>query len=124
MPSLSKPKGRGACPSFYFACCREASRGGDKGYRLPGYALAGALHDLAPYDVEEEEWGHKLSELSEAIWRVNDAGFVAPPDDEAVLTWLDRWLPRCMALVPSKRRRSFLEGLYQFTIEEGNAIDL
>jgi hypothetical protein len=33
-------------------------------------------------------------------------------DDEGVLAWFDRELPRCMALMPRRRRPQFLKGVY------------
>jgi hypothetical protein len=43
-------------------------------------------------------------------------------DDGAVLAWFDRWVPRCMTLVPRRRRQIFLQGVYRYALEEGNTI--
>ena len=40
-------------------------------------------------------------------------------NDDSVLDWLSQALPRCMALVPQRRRDSFLEGFYQYDEDYG-----
>jgi hypothetical protein len=112
---LAKPKGWGACPSFFVAGCREARTGRDCSYDQPAYNLAGALRGLEPNVVEEDEWAERRQELSTFIWQRSD-------DD--VLAWFDRWLPRCMALVPRRRRESFLKGVYRFVVDEENDITI
>jgi hypothetical protein len=91
-------------PGFFKSCCREASRGGSYGYDHPAYQLTGSLPNQAPYDLTDEEWEEKVDELR---------GFVEKGEDEAVLAWFDLQFPRCMALVPSRRRNQFLSGVYQ-----------
>jgi hypothetical protein len=39
-------------------------------------------------------------------------------DDEAVLGWFDCHYPKCMALVPPRRREQFLAGVYRAHDEE------
>jgi hypothetical protein len=109
-----KPQRHGACPKFFLALCREASRGGTDGYEWAAYSLAGALAGLGPYDLDENEWAGKLDELSALIDREDDAG---------ILAWFDTWLPRCMALVPKRRRAAFLRGVSRQVVEEGNGIE-
>jgi hypothetical protein len=108
-----KPKGLGACPTFFLARCREASRGGTDGYEWAAYSLIRAIGSLIPYDLEEDEWFARLDELSSLI---------EAKDDETVLAWFERWLPRCMALVPRRRRTLFLKGVYRYVIGEGNGV--
>lgn len=111
---VSKPKGLGACPTFFLARCREASRGGIDGYEWAAYSLVGAVASLAPDELEEDQWLTEVEELS---------ALIEARDGEAVMCWFDRWLPRCMALVPRRRRPSFLRGIYRYVVEEGNAIE-
>jgi hypothetical protein len=101
----TKPKGYGACPSFFFARCREASYGGDCGYHDAGRTLATHLYSLNPFDVEEADWCEKVEQLKRLLLTASGAS------DEAVLSWFQRWLPRCLALVPPRRRSNFLDGL-------------
>jgi hypothetical protein len=115
MPKPSKPKGKGPCPTFFVAACREASQGGTNGYDRPGYVLVGALGGLTHYEIEEDEWAERLEELSTLIWQGSD---------EDVPAWFVCWLPRCMALVPRRRRHSFLKGVYCYTRDEGNEIQV
>ncbi len=53
-------------------------------------------------------------------------GLVTARSDGEILAWFVRWLPRCMAEVPPKRRSSFLKGIYRYDeetgFESGNAI--
>ena len=117
MSRTGKPKGFGACPSYFFASCREASRGGSNSYQSAAYNLYGGRRGLLPYEVEQEVWVTLLEELQ---------GLVTARCDGEILAWFDRWLPRCMALVPRRRRQSFLKGIYRYDeeteFEWGNAI--
>jgi hypothetical protein len=110
-----KPKGRGACPTFFVARCHEAQQGGFPGYEQVGYTLASTIGSMCPDWLEDEEWAVALDELHDLITTGSDSD---------VLTWFDRHVPRCLALVPRRRRYSLLKGVYRYVIEEGNAIDL
>jgi hypothetical protein len=103
-----KPKGPGACPTWFLAHCRTASQGGSNGYQAAGFELTRSVCNLEPYDIEEEEWGARLAVLAERIDAQDDAG---------VLAWFDRNLPRCLALVPHRRQQQFLRGVYQAVFE-------
>jgi hypothetical protein len=105
----------GACPTYFAASCWTARRGGTDGYECAGRNLVGGLGSLAPYDVQDEDWAVKLDELQSLV--------VAGQDGD-ILAWFDEWLPRCMALVPARRRQSFLKGVYRYVIEEENAIEM
>lgn len=99
---LTKPTGRGQCPTFFMALCQEAKRGGEFGYAKAGNKLTRALGMLKPSDLDDEEWQACLWELSQ----LTDAN-----DDGGVLAWFDARLPRCMRLVPARRRERFVEGV-------------
>lgn len=68
---------------------------------------------MSPYQVEEDEWAARVEEL---------ANLVTAEDDQAVLAWVEEWLPRCLALVPPRRRQTFLRGIYRYANEDGNDI--
>lgn len=109
----------GACPDGFRRRCREARRGGKgRGYRLAGYTLAG----LVPSLIEEDSDGdlaQKLDELSQLVWRWTEGPDAGPiPDDAGVLAWLDRELPRCLALIPKGCRQPFLRGFYACILEQ------
>jgi hypothetical protein len=112
MFAVAKPKGYGACPTHFVASCRTAAAGGTQGYDSVGQQMATHIAGLSPDDIEDEEWDRHLDVLVDHI----DRG-----DDRAILDWLDRFVPRCMALVPRRRRESFLKGIYQF-VEDGGDI--
>ena len=123
MKTFAKPKGYGACPSHFRARCHEASRGGSDGYEQAGYHLISHVGSLAPHDVDEEDWYRHVQELADLIQPVSEDGKSSElPDDAAVLAWFDRWVPRCLVLVPARRRAAFLAGVYRYVLDEGNVI--
>jgi hypothetical protein len=95
--------GSGALPTFFRLTCMEARRGGHRGYDLAGYKLYGAAAELIEWN-NREEWQDRLDDLRDAI---------VQRDDDEVLGWFDRELPRCMALIPRRRRGAFLNGVYE-----------
>lgn len=95
----------GACPTFFRGCIARA-RASRAGYSDPGYHLAIHARELAADDVPEEV----IAELD----RLLDAHDAA----EQIWHWLRRTLPRCMALVPSRRKATFLRGI-EAAVEEG-----
>ena len=110
---------RGACPEVFQRRCREASRGGKgRGYKLAGNCLAGLVPTLIDADSDSER-AAKLEELSRLIWRWSEGADAGPvPDDDGVLDWFERELPRCIALVPKGSRPQFLRGVYEHMFEE------
>lgn len=107
---LVKPRGRGPCPTWFFATCHEASQGGAATYAWAGRKLMGALAGEMPYEYAEDEWHDKLEQLEELL---------GAEDDEQVIEWFERELPRCMKLVPKRRREQFLKGMYEEYREDG-----
>jgi hypothetical protein len=120
MPTtIQKPKGRGACPTFFMACCHEAARGGTNGYAVAGRTLAIHLHSLTPFDMEEEGQA-EMKKLEDLLYPPRQEGWaLLNPDDEKVWEWFTRNLPRCTALVPNRRRGQFLAGVYE-AVEQGD----
>lgn len=99
-------------PTFFRACCSEAtlgkvwsSQGWTRyGYKDVGYHLARSTGGLIPYSADLDEWGEQVEGLFDAL-SVNDR--------EAVWRWYARTYPKCMALVPTKRRRAFVDGVFE-----------
>lgn len=94
-----------ACPTFFRGCVARA-RTSRTGYSDPGYHLAIHARELVDGDVPDEVIG----ELDRAL-ETPDAG-------ERVWRWLRRTLPCCMALIPNRRKTTFLKGIVA-AIEEG-----
>jgi hypothetical protein len=116
MPSITspKPKGRGACPTFFVACCQEAAQGGANGYAIAGRTLAGHLQDLNPYRPDEVGWKTELRHLENLLYPPRPEGWrLLNPDDDRVWEWFERNLPRCTALIPRRRRDRFVDGVYE-----------
>jgi hypothetical protein len=108
-------------PTFFRASCWEASRGGEWGYRGPGYTLARHLAAQAPSAMNEDEWARELEALGAILDGFFPAGFdtIDDPDELAedeevsapILRWFDQHYPKCMKLVPRRRRRQFVAGV-------------
>jgi len=99
---VRRPAG-GACPTYFRALCHEARRGGDQGYAAAGCELTRHLCQLID-DDDPDEMEARLAELRTML---NDR------DESNVIDWFQRELPRCMALVPRRRHRTFLQGVYR-----------
>jgi hypothetical protein len=109
-PSHTVPrKTSGACPTFFKAICQEARRGGELGYDWAGRNLLRKAASLISWDTVDQLKA-KEAELSGLVWSRDDTG---------VLAWFDRELPRCMALIPRRRRKQFLLGIYKEVEEDG-----
>lgn len=97
-------------PTFFRACCRDAARanswGHACGYDHPGHEFGRHLAGyLVPYSVELDEWHD--------IVHRDLAPLIEARDDAAVIAWLVAHYPKCMALVPKRRRGNFLRGFYE-----------
>lgn len=106
----STPKSFSGVPTFFRAACATAQSGGEFGYDNAGFALAGALESLVPYDAEGGEWDDALEELRESA---------RAEDYEAVIAWFKNSMPKCLELVPSRRRERFAEGVCRYEAEKG-----
>lgn len=92
-------------PAFFRACCRDVkSRRVEVGYDHPARELVRHLEDQFPYGLPRDEWAERLGRL---------ALMVREHDDASVLAWFLEHYPKCMALVPRRRRRQFLAGVYE-----------
>ena len=88
----------GGCPSFFRRCVEESKRSRD-GYRIAGYHLAQNLrrliHDEVDPEIEREIDDHVQRDDFDGAW-----------------DWLRRTLPKCMTLVPLRRKGTFLRGFW------------
>ncbi len=91
----------GGVPTFFRACCHEAAQGGN-GYGGAAWHLANSIGSQMPDDLEVQEWAKLVDELIELI--DND-------DEQGVWDWFKHHYPKCMALVPSRRREQFVDGV-------------
>jgi hypothetical protein len=91
-----------ARPTFIRALCAEATQGGVHSYEDVGYSLAAALWNLGPYELDDDEWSADIERLGVHF----DEG-----DDDAMWAWFRARLPRCMTLVPTRRRAAFVAGV-------------
>jgi len=99
----------GACPTFFKALCYEASQGGDKSYYSAGYKLARSLSSNIDDETQLKKLVHIVETKDEHQMRKN------------IRSWLKKYLPRCMKIVPSGRQKgSFMDGFIQ-CIADGNA---
>jgi hypothetical protein len=98
-------------PTFFRACCGTASQGCDIGYDHPGHELMRHVRDLVPYDADDDEWGASCDRLDDAIRN---------GDGARVLSWFVAHYPNCMALIPKRRRASFLRGVLAMAASKGD----
>jgi len=100
----TRPKHTGV-PSFFRYGCLEATRGGESGYWNAGWHLAIHTYEQMPYDIEDDEqWEEMLDELREAAGN---------EDVDAVWDWYCQVFPKCMELVPIRRKDQFVKGVMQ-----------
>lgn len=86
-------------PSFFRCACQTAMQGGARGYGLASEALAQKVSRLIPYELDQQEWMVELGSLETRL-----------RDDQYVSAWLTDHFPRCVALVPRRRRNAFFKG--------------
>jgi hypothetical protein len=90
-------------PTFFRACCREASLGCQFTYAHPAYHLAMHLWNQQPCDLDEAEWAEEIGDL---------CGFLDGDDGEGVWNWFCEHFPKCMKLVPQRRMEQFVRGVF------------
>ena len=95
-------------PSFFRCSCQEASAGGAHSYKWAGRALAQNLCRLIPDDMNGDQWREQLDELESLL---------KDERHEDIVAWLAERFPRCLALVPNRRRTAFFEGFRQALVE-------
>jgi hypothetical protein len=91
-------------PAAFAECCRAIKeRTVHAGYEAAGRELARRLETEAPPGVTADAWQDELQHLRRLI----DGA-----DHVAALAWFDAHYPTCMALIPQRRRRALLRGVY------------
>lgn len=101
---------RGFCPTFFRACCHQASSGGRNSYKSAAYQLARSIPSLCPDELEDEEWYQRIDDLNDCI-DDNDS-------DDWIVSWFLANAPDCMRHVPRRRYNSFCDGV-RLAREEG-----
>jgi hypothetical protein len=99
-------------PTFFRASCWEAAPGGIEGYHAAGWNLAIHVQDLLEPADDADRVAAKLDELEELVRVADECAEANKVEcDEDVIRWFGREFPQCMALVPQRRRRTFLKGV-------------
>ena len=98
----SARKSRGV-PKYFRACCMEASRGGELGYGHPAYHLSIHLDSEVPWEADIDGWNDEIQTLLEHLEN---------HDDEGIWDWFTEHYPACMELVPRRRWKQFVQGVY------------
>jgi len=102
-------------PSFFRACCADVKcQRLHVGYEHPARELTRHLEDpftCCPEDLDFDVWDNLLERLGILIRQRDDKGIEA---------WFVEHFPKCMALVPKRRRNQFLSGVYD-AVEAGIA---
>ncbi len=102
---------RGACPSFFRALCMTASAGGASDYSTAGYELTRHLEGLGPDELDDGEWKERVAGLRRLLRRRGKSDDIAE--------WFEHNLPRCMDLVPARRRHRFVDGARAYYADHG-----
>jgi hypothetical protein len=97
------PKVRGG-PTYFRIGCLEAKQGGTNTYSTPAWHLAIHTGANMPHDCDDDEgvWEKMLDELREAA---------GEDDIDGVWEWYCKVFPKCMELVPARRKEQFAEGI-------------
>lgn len=86
---------------------------GRDGYDTAGFHLAKLVASIGPDDMTADDWAELVEHFAHMV--IHDRRAEA-------LDWLDRWLPRCMSLVPERHRLDFIMGFdraaYEFDITD------
>ncbi len=98
-------------PTFFRANCLTAQLGGNHGYAEAGWHLGIHCANLLESDGHDD-WARKMEELATLL----DTTY---PDDRKVVAWFKREFPKCVALIPSRRRTQFLKGIYAVHEDRG-----
>jgi hypothetical protein len=89
-------------PNFFRYGCLEASQGGTNTYTTPAWHLAIHLDEQIPYDADEDEWSNEIDKLLDLC---------AKEDEDAIWQWFTDHYPKCMELVPDRRKDQFVKGI-------------
>jgi hypothetical protein len=103
-------------PTFFRALCREATHGGTSNYGRAGYELTRHIGSRQmPSDVDDDEWHVELERLASFACPTTESqgtvSMVGDPDVVGVWQWFCNHYPKCMKLIPIRRKRAFVEGV-------------
>ncbi len=115
-----KQQHKGPCPTYFRAGCATARKGGRTGYKLVAEVLTQHLGEECPVD-SYEEWQERIDELTDLLRAHDRTPSISTRN--AALAWFDAHLPRCMALVPRRRRDVFLDGVHAYVEEHDGLPD-
>lgn len=116
-------KRRSGVPDYFRAFCQEAAQGGTIGYKRPAFELCRQLDTEIPEGMSKKEWQQELLRLSVSLWPsdsdrpTTSENLHQLRDDITVWGWFEQHFPDCAALIPARRRKQFVEGVYQATDE-------
>ena len=107
-PRTPSPTFRGV-PTNFRASYARAREGGTHSYYWVGRSFTAQLESNIPYDLSFDEWDDRIGDLHKMI---------STGDNQGIWNWLQGFFPRCMQLVPRRRREQFLQGVYAYAEEE------
>ena len=100
-PPKVSPRAFRGVPTFFKALCAEARQGGANNYGRAGHEFTRHLASSMPYEFDEEEWFEQLDNLQSMIEEERDFD---------AWNWFREYFPKCMELVPNRRKDQFLAG--------------
>jgi hypothetical protein len=100
-PSMARPA-NGVPDLFRMLCAAAHSGGSGLGYSEAGGILFSHVRDMRPPSVPKKLWTPAVRRLR-ALVKSKDRG--------RILEWFEEYCPECIALVPIRRRPSFVDGV-------------
>jgi hypothetical protein len=108
-------------PSFFRGLCRSVKRQLNAehrhitgSYSHPAYHLCLHLANLVPLELDQDQWETELARLGALLRPAGSAGPEAGPGrrtDAGIWEWFQKFYPKCMALIPRRRRHQFVAGV-------------
>lgn len=93
-------------PEKFRLACTKASLGGSTGYELAGNALGRHIANTRAHGIPQDAWHAEIKRLVELL-KQRDI-----QSDIAIWSWLKFHFPGCMAIIPTRRKRTFLKGIF------------
>ena len=112
-PEPRRAVGSGPCPTYLRAMCETAKAGGSTGDEAVGDDLLNLAATEPSWDVEEQEWSRRLRNIEKLLARRRRIVSEGPEVDAAVLACFEEYVPRCLRLIPARRRTALLRGVYE-----------
>ena len=91
-------------PRFFQGLCQTASQGGAQSYKWVGYTFGGATANEMPFDADSDQWENMLQEVQ---------NYIESNNEEKIWLWYKQTYPEAMALIPAKRKESFVKGILE-----------